>query len=228
MAKAHPSLPPAARPAARNVYWWWKKRNKLLQERLAATKRVDVLFVGDSITHYWEIEGADAWAHAFGSWHPFNFGVGGDQTQHILYRLKHTAFGALRPKVAVVMAGTNNAALRTSPRNIALGIKAIVKTLKEKFPGIKILLVGILPRGDRPTGAGRRALGTNPLLARLHNGKDIFYVDFTSLFKKGHAVIAKLFKHDSLHLSHAGYALWGQLLAPKIRTLLEPRKVLIP
>ncbi|MBU1238526.1 hypothetical protein KJ865_02355, partial [Myxococcota bacterium] len=210
------SLPSAARPSPRNQYWWWKKRHNLLKQRLLNLKRVDVLFVGDSITHYWELAGSALWDQYFRGLFPFNFGVGGDQTQHILYRLINTDFGKLMPRVAVVLAGTNNAALHDGPRAITKGNQQIILTLKKKFPGIVVLLMGILPRGDRPTGTWRRAAGANKLMAKFHDGKEVFFIDWTTRFQKGHSVKPWLYKNDSLHLSNKGYALWGKLLKPLI------------
>jgi lysophospholipase L1-like esterase len=106
----------------------------------------DVIFLGDSITHGWE--GQKAWQEHFGSFKPVNLGIGGDQTGHVLWRITEGhELDHLKPKAAVIMIGTNNTGGH-SAQQIAGGIKAIVEELKHQKPGIKILVLGVFPRGN--------------------------------------------------------------------------------
>jgi lysophospholipase L1-like esterase len=105
----------------------------------------DVIFLGDSITHGWE--GQKAWQEHFGSFKPVNLGIGGDQTGHVLWRITDGhELDNLKPKAAVIMIGTNNTGGHTAEQ-IAGGIKAIVEELKKQKPDIKILVLGVFPRG---------------------------------------------------------------------------------
>src|SRR5579871_517647 len=107
----------------------------------------DVIFLGDSITHGWENQKA-AWQKHFGSFKPVNLGIGGDQTGHVLWRITDGhELDNLKPKAAVIMIGTNNTGAHTA-QQIAGGIKAIVEELKRQKPDIKILVLGIFPRGN--------------------------------------------------------------------------------
>jgi lysophospholipase L1-like esterase len=106
----------------------------------------DVIFLGDSITHGWE--GQKAWQEHFGSFKPVNLGIGGDQTGHVLWRITEGhELHHLKPKAAVIMIGTNNIGGHTT-QQIAGGIKAIVEELKHQKPDIKILVLGVFPRGS--------------------------------------------------------------------------------
>jgi lysophospholipase L1-like esterase len=107
----------------------------------------DVIFLGDSITHGWENQ-REAWQTHFGSFKPVNLGIGGDQTGHVLWRITDGhEIDQLNPKAAVIMIGTNNTG-RHSAEEIAGGIKAIVEELKRQKPNIKILVLGVFPRGN--------------------------------------------------------------------------------
>lgn len=106
----------------------------------------DVLFIGDSITHGWE--GQRAWQEHFGSFKPVNLGIGGDQTGHVLWRITDgKEIDRLKPKAAVLMIGTNNTGGH-SAQQIAGGIQAIVEELRRQKPDIKVLVLGVFPRGN--------------------------------------------------------------------------------
>ena len=114
----------------------------------------DVIFLGDSITNGWE--GRKAWQEHFGSFKPVNLGISGDQTGHVLWRITDGhELDNLKPKAAVIMIGTNNTGGHTA-KQIAGGIKAIVEELKKQKPDMKILVLGIFPRGG--SGDAERSL----------------------------------------------------------------------
>jgi lysophospholipase L1-like esterase len=105
----------------------------------------DVIFLGDSITHGWE--GQKAWHEHFGPFKPVNLGIGGDQTGHVLWRITEGhELDRLNPKAAVIMIGTNNIGGH-SAQQIAGGIRAIVEELRRQKPDLKVLVLGVFPRG---------------------------------------------------------------------------------
>jgi hypothetical protein len=132
---------PAAQKINRDI-----ARHKDFLKRIELGKRVgDVIFLGDSITHGWE--GQKAWQDHFGAFKPVNLGIGGDQTGHVLWRITDGhELDHLNPKAAVIMIGTNNIGGHSAPQ-IAGGIKAIVEELRHQKPGIKVLVLGVFPRG---------------------------------------------------------------------------------
>ncbi|HKB06637.1 MAG TPA: GDSL-type esterase/lipase family protein [Gemmataceae bacterium] len=133
---------PAARKLNRDI-----PRHREFLKRIEQTKGAgDVVFLGDSITHGWE--GQKAWQEHFGPFHPVNLGIGGDQTGHVLWRITDGhELDHLNPKAAVLMIGTNNIGGHTAEQ-IAGGITAIVEELRRQKPGIKVLVLGVFPRGS--------------------------------------------------------------------------------
>lgn len=133
---------PAVRKLNRDI-----PRHKEFLKRIEQSKGVgEVIFLGDSITHGWE--GQKAWHEHFGAFNPVNLGIGGDQTGHVLWRITEGhELDHLQPKAAVIMIGTNNIGGHTA-QQIAGGIKAIVEELKHQKPHIKVLVLGVFPRGN--------------------------------------------------------------------------------
>ncbi len=133
---------PAAQNLNRDI-----PRHKDFLKRIEQSKGVgDVIFLGDSITHGWE--GQKAWSEHFGAFNPVNLGIGGDQTGHVLWRITEGhELALLKPKAAVIMIGTNNTGGHSASQ-IAGGIKAIIDELKQQKPDMKILVLGVFPRGN--------------------------------------------------------------------------------
>ena len=122
---------------------------QLHEKFLAEAKqgKIDLLFLGDSITQGWHDNAV--WKRFYGPRHAANFGIGGDRTEHVLWRLQHGEVDGIHPRVVVLMIGTNNSGDNTSGEIVA-GIKAIVDELRKRLPDSKILLLGVFPRGQKP------------------------------------------------------------------------------
>jgi lysophospholipase L1-like esterase len=159
---------PAVRKLNRDI-----PRHKEFLKRVEQSKGVgDVIFLGDSITHGWE--GQKAWQEHFGSFNPVNLGIGGDQTGHVLWRITDGhELDHLKPKAAVIMIGTNNTGGHTAEQ-IAGGIKAIVEELRRQKPDIKVLVLGVFPRGnaaDAERKVEQIAEGVKPINEELKKDK---------------------------------------------------------
>jgi lysophospholipase L1-like esterase len=136
----------AKNPAAQNLNRDIPRHKEFLKRIEQSKGAGDVIFLGDSITHGWE--GQKAWQQYFGPFHPVNLGIGGDQTGHVLWRITEGhELEHLNPKAAVIMIGTNNIGGHSAAQ-IAGGIKSIVEELKRQKPHIKILVLGVFPRGN--------------------------------------------------------------------------------
>ncbi len=111
---------------------------------------VDLLFIGDSITHFWETAapagGAEVWKKYYAKRNAVDLGIAGDGTGQVLWRLRNGNIDGISPKLAVLMIGTNNS-WRSSPEDIAAGVKAVVADLRTKLPQTKVLVLAIFPRG---------------------------------------------------------------------------------
>jgi lysophospholipase L1-like esterase len=233
-AQARQAAAPAAKPAASAATpndtvtpvprdEKWMKRHELINSR-AVPGEVDVIFLGDSITAGWEGGGKAAWGKYFGHRKPMNAGIGGDRTQHVLWRLDNGNIKGITPKVAVLMIGTNNSRQNTSEQ-IADGIKAIVAKLREKLPTTKVLLLGIFPRGPDGSDPLRKTnSGANEIVKALDDGKQVFYLDLGPKFLAADGTLDKKIMPDLLHLSPEGYEIWATAIDAKLGELLGEKK----
>src|SRR5690242_8773463 len=57
---------------------------------------IDLLFLGDSITDNWRNRGSNVWNKVYAPRHASNFGIGGDRTQHVLWRIEHGELDGLK------------------------------------------------------------------------------------------------------------------------------------
>jgi lysophospholipase L1-like esterase len=185
---------------------------------------VDVLFLGDSITDGWRGEsGKSVWDKAFGRLKPANFGIGGDRTEHLLWRIQNGELDGITPKVAVVLIGTNNT-LNESAEQIAEGIGAIVHTIRVKSPTTKVLVLGIFPRGKTiPNALNNKIIEANKFIAKLDDGKNVKYLNIGQKFMKA-GQIPDAIMYDHLQLTAAGYQIWADALTPTLRTMLGAGK----
>lgn len=179
---------------------------------------VDVLLLGDSITDGWR--GKAAYKEHFEPLKAANFGIGGDRTQHVLWRLKNGELEGITPKVCMLMIGTNNGG--DSAEDVAAGITAIVKEIHGKSPATKILLLGIFPRGEKPNPAREKNDKVNTMVAKLDDGgKTVKYMDIGAKFMNEEKTISKEIMPDFLHLSAKGYAIWAEAVLPAVQELLK-------
>lgn len=198
-----------------------------LNERVEAHRgRVDLIFVGDSITQGWEGSGRAVWRKYYGDRRALNLGIGGDRTQHVLWRLDHGNLDGIEPRVAVVMIGTNNSGEdRNSATEMVDGVTAVVKKLRDKVPGMKILLLDIFPRGEHFNDQRGKILQVNQTIRKLHDGKDVHYLAIGHHFLAPDGSLPKDIMPDFLHLSEKGYEIWAARIEPVLAGLLggEPK-----
>jgi hypothetical protein len=135
----------------------------------------DIIFIGDSITQGWLGKGKDVWNANFAPRNALDFGISGDQTQHVLWRMENYPIGRLHPKVAVILIGTNNQA--NSPAEIAAGVSAVITKTQAMFPGVRIILNSIMPN----LRDNERMMAADAILRSYDNGKTIFYLDLVPL-----------------------------------------------
>lgn len=201
----------------------WMKRHESFNERVKKGN-VDLIFIGDSITQGWEGAGKAVWAEKYAKRNAVNLGIGGDRTQHVLWRLDNGNIEGIKPKLAVIMIGTNNSGSNTSEQ-IADGITAIVKKLREKLPETKILLLGIFPRGVDDNDAKRKVnKGANEIVAKLADGKMVEYLDIGPKFLDDKGVLSKEVMPDLLHLNPASYQTWANSIEDHVARMMGEAK----
>lgn len=184
--------------------------------------KVDLLFVGDSITHFWENRGKKVWDEYYAHRNAMNFGISGDRTGHVLWRIKNSPMKKISPKMAVVMIGTNNIGHKSSsPEQTVEGIKMIIDALKTNYPKMKILLLEVFPRDFSAKGELRQKVD------RINSGLRIIYQDqktenvqlygIGDLFLEPNGDLPKSIMPDALHPNEAGYRIWARAIEPMIR-----------
>ena len=217
VAQDHDAVKPVPRDAN------WMKRHDSMNERVKMGN-VDLLFIGDSITQGWEGAGKAVWAEKYGKRNAVNLGIGGDRTQHVLWRLDNGNIEGIKPKLAVIMIGTNNSGTNTSEQ-IADGITAIVKKLRDKLPETKILLLGIFPRGADDDDPKRQVnMKANEIAAKLADGKMVEYLDISSKFLDDKRVLSKEVMPDLLHLTPAAYQTWADAIEAHVARMMGEAK----
>ena len=182
---------------------------------------VDLLFIGDSITHGWENAGKPVWEKYYTPRNAVNLGIGGDRTQHVLWRLDNGNVEGISPKAAVLMIGTNNASAKNSPAQITEGVEAIVKKLRTKLPTTKILVLAIFPRGADGNDEKRKVnIEANRSIAKLADGEMVHFLDISGKFLNEDGTLSKEVMPDLLHLNEKSYTTWAQATEPKLKELM--------
>jgi lysophospholipase L1-like esterase len=211
----------AVTPAHKLKAGWWKNRH---EKKVAAAKGADcdLLFIGDSITHGWEGAGKNVWKEYYASRKSFNIGFSGDKTEHVLWRFDNGELADFKPKVAVIMIGTNNTGhIMQKAEETAEGIKAIITRLHKHSPQTKVLLLAIFPRGEKPDHK-MRVLNTqiNNIIKTYDDGKTVYYLDLAPAFLTQDGILTKEVMPDRLHPREPGYQIWAKTMEPKLKELL--------
>jgi beta-glucosidase len=219
------AAPKAVTPEVQTAAWavkWWQPRHDQKLADLKKMEKVDLLMIGDSITHGWEGRGKKVWNEHYAKRNAFNIGFSGDRTEHVLWRLQHGAVKGSSPKLAVIMIGTNNTGHRQDPaEETAAGVKAIIAELQKQLPETKILLLAIFPRGAKSDDPLRKLnTSINEIIAGYANDKKVFFLDINSEFLKEDGTLSKSVMPDLLHPHEAGYATWAKAMEPMIAQLM--------
>ena len=211
----------STKPVPRNETWW-QDRHKSMNERVKKGN-VDLLMIGDSITHGWEGGGKEVWKQYYEKRNAVNLGIGGDQTQHVLWRLDHGNIAGIQPKLAVLMIGTNNAGCG-NPAEIAAGVEAIVTKLRTKLPQTKVLVLAIFPRGPDTKDPLRQVnTKTNEIIAKLADNKDVYFLDIGAKFLDKDGNLPREIMPDLLHPNAKGYMIWAEAIEPTVKKLLDEK-----
>ncbi len=202
------------------------RQSQVLQRAKDNPGACDIAFIGDSITQGWEGNGKNVWTNYYGNRKCLNFGVGGDKTEHVLWRFENGQLDGIKPKAAVLMIGTNNSnknrdgTEQYSEAEILEGVQAIVKQIRTRLPETKLLVLGIFPRAKTFTTQRGKILQINQALAKVADGNMIHYIDFGSQLIEADGSISKEIMPDALHLSEKGYTIWAESMETKLKELL--------
>ena len=216
---------PALKPEVQTAAWaqaWWMPRHKEKLEGLKKQEKIDLIMIGDSITHGWENGGRKVWDKYYAKRNAFNLGFSGDRTENVLWRLQHGAVDGISPKLAIIMIGTNNAGHRQDKaEDTAAGVKAIVDQLRTRLPNMKILVLAIFPRGkDATDGLRKLNDATNKILAGYADNQHVYYLDVNSKFLEDGGVLPAAIMPDLLHPNEKGYEIWAEAMEPTVKQLM--------
>jgi lysophospholipase L1-like esterase len=213
-----PKAEPTTEPVSRGEKFWTDRQAKL-NERVKRGN-VKLLFIGDSITQGWEGAGKGVWRNFYSQRGAVNLGIGGDRTQHVLWRLQNGNIDGVSPKLAVLMIGTNNSGSNT-PEEIAEGVTKIVGLLREKLPAMKILILSIFPRGADKNDAQRQVNEkANKLIEKLADGENVIVMDIGGRFTKPDGTLTREVMPDLLHLSPPAYQSWAEAIEPVVARVM--------
>ncbi len=220
-----PAVNTAIIPVPRDANWLKRHEGFLT---VAKAGGIDILFLGDSITDGWRKSGSNVWNQCYAPRHAANFGISADRTQHVLWRMEHGELDGIKPKVVVLMIGTNNTGKEhdgtvrnTVPQAIIEGVTAVVKGLRSRLPNTKILLLAIFPRGTLDNPQRAQVALINTVLPKLDDGRMVKFLDIGSKFLEPDGTLPVDIMPDLLHPNEKGYQIWADAMEPTLAEMLK-------
>lgn len=213
---------PSVCPQPRLEEWWFERHAKKIGE--FKKEKIDLLMIGDSITHNFESVGKQVWETSFAPLHAINLGFGGDRTNHVLWRLEHLPRRETPPKAAVVMIGTNNICWGSDePREAAIGVQAIAQRLHQHYPEMNILVLGVFPRRRKLDHPHRQQIidlnGYLPEL--LEEIPNVTFKDIGEHFLDENGFLSEKMMPDTTHPSAQGHQVWADAIKEDLKQMLK-------
>ena len=215
-------------PNAKRKSTWHKRYDAKLKQIADYKNDVDVVFIGDSITHFWDNDGAKnkrkigglaTYNKYFSKYKVINLGYSGDRTENTLWVVNESGYlKNLKAKMAVVMIGTNNIGhKRSTSAAAAAGVTRIVEGIRTQLPDTKIVLFGVFPREASAKHKYRQHIkDINAVISKLADDKNVFYCDITDKFLDKNGTLSRSIMPDLLHPNDAGYEIWAQAMMPYV------------
>lgn len=217
-----------------DCYEWYERHAAKLEE--VKTKRADIVFIGDSITHFWNREnnvgfGAKVWDEYYGKRNVLNLGYGFDRTQNMLWRIENGELENQDPKVFVINAGTNQFSITPNydgddSETAFAGVKLLIETLEQKYPRAEILVMAVFPRLPEET-TQKSIDGLNALLKEYLTGRNkdsLKFIDITKAMRNPDGSFnPAIYVDGACHPNNAGYRIWAEALEPEIRRILAAK-----
>jgi lysophospholipase L1-like esterase len=206
--------------------WWMPRHEEKLAEirqRQARHENVDLVFIGDSITHGWEKDGLNVWNRLYKPYNALNLGFFGDRTEHVLWRLQHGEIDGIHPKAAVLLIGTNNTSHRLeAPGSTAAAIRRLIDEMHRHLPDTKILLLAVFPRNDKPgTQVSRINDDLNTILPSLADNRKVFFLNINKALLNADGTFSKNIMPDLIHPNEKGYEIWAAAMQPELQKLMQ-------
>lgn len=215
-----------------DFYDWWVRHDEKTR-LVAAHQDFRLVFIGDSITHLFEVpdavppRGGIVWNDYYGQRKPLDLGFGWDRTQNVLWRLQNGEFDGLTPQLVVLNIGTNNLtgtdnARTNTVEEIVEGIAAICRLIATSSPASVILVMGIFPRGQPDDPLRTQIRRINEQLAEgVANRPGLRFMDIGARFLDPQGRIPVELMNDLTHPTEAGYRIWAEAIEPVVRACVD-------
>nr|XP_027194396.1 platelet-activating factor acetylhydrolase IB subunit beta homolog [Dermatophagoides pteronyssinus] len=196
------------------------------QELLNQTKRfgseIQVVFLGSSSISAWTLFGNEIWKNYYQKHQSYNYGVWGDRTENILWRIENGELDGLQPKLIVLEIGHWNIAKgEDSSADIAKATQIILKKLLKKLPNTKILLISIIPC-DQQEDHMQKIDEINNIIKNNSDNSKIFYLDVAKYFRnESGKLINEFHYHGMTTIDEKGYEKWHEIMKPMFEKLLQ-------
>ncbi|GAB3924961.1 SGNH/GDSL hydrolase family protein [Larkinella terrae] len=207
------------------IYDWQTRHHEIMAR--VKTNPPRIVYMGNSITHYWGGEpvapraaGADSWKAVMEPLGVQNLGYGWDRIENVLWRVYHGELDGYKAAQVVLMIGTNNLGINTDAE-ITAGLKFLVQAIKVRQPTAEILLIGILPRRNEE----KRLTNLNEELAQMAGEANIRFAQPGTVFLKPDGKIDEALFSDGLHPNAEGYRQFAAKLQPFLKA---PEQALKP
>jgi lysophospholipase L1-like esterase/acetyl esterase/lipase len=201
---------------------------------LVAKEKFDLIMIGNSITNNFEKpQYQPIWNQFFAPRKAVNLGFSGYRTENLIWNIQNGELEGQSPKVIVLEIGTNNIDEKHYPTRhtagqLAGGIEAIVKLMREKLPDAKIILLRCFPGcygGPNPTSHRLILERASDIVSKIADGKHIFYCDVNHVFLNMDGSINHEMMSDWLHPSPAGAKAWAQAMEPLLSELMGDKSL---
>ena len=164
-----------------------------------------VVFMGNSITEGWKDVDPDFFKDK-----PYiNRGISGQTTPQMLVRFRADVVN-LKPKVVVILAGTNDIAGNTGPVTLEMiedNIASMVEIAKAN--NINVVLCSVLPAYDYPWKSGlqpaEKIVALNKWIKDYSEKNKIIYADFFTPMADERNGLKKEYSEDGVHPNKDGY-----------------------
>jgi lysophospholipase L1-like esterase len=211
---AHPKPEPEAHDPSVPAPSRFPQRHLAMLETVSTTSDVQSVWLGDSITDGWR-DVPHLWVEYFGN--SLNLGISWDCVENVHWRAVNGELDGVRPRVVVILIGTNNLSQGDSAEATAAGVRLLIATVRTRQPAAHILLLGVLPRTPDSLMPAVRDL--NARLATLADGDSTIFLDIGNQFLSRDNSVDLSLLPDGLHPSPAGYKAIGQAVGSVVKVI---------
>ena len=187
----------------------YNERVNLFIEENKTAKDIDVVFLGDSLTEFYDV------AKFYSEFKVLNRGIGGDTSFGVEKRLKESVYDA-NPKVTTMLIGANN------QDTLMDNYENILKSLKSTAPEMKVVLLSLTSMTDYWGENNQKAMENNVKIKEYANTYGYEFVDlYNPLLDKNTNELKREYTIDGGHLTEKGYEVVTNQIKPILHKLLD-------